>query len=192
MLSLINPTCEELGFQEGAAVAKLFGGRANFFLGKKEQGLAQITEAIGELNSGGNVLFSVWAFVLLSEAQIEVENYEAAGASVAEGLKNLEWTKALWCQAEVYRVAGELERQRPRGDRCVAEKQYRKAIEIARQRSFKWWELRATIGLARLLRDTNRRDEARRMLSEIYNWFTEGFDTADLKDAKALLDELSA
>ena len=73
----------------------------------------------------------------------------------------------------------------------MAEKQYRKAIEIARLRSFKWWELRATTGLARLLRDTNRRDEARTILSEIYYWFTEGFDTADLKDAKALLDELS-
>jgi len=75
---------------------------------------------------------------------------------------------------------------------CLAEKQYRKAIEVAQQRSFKWWELRATIGLARLLRDTNRSDQARTMLAEIYNWFTEGFDTADLKDAKALLDELSA
>ena len=56
----------------------------------------------------------------------------------------------------------------------------------------KGWELRATTSLARLLRDTNRRDEARATLAEIYNWFTEGFDTADLKDAKALLDELTA
>jgi predicted ATPase len=57
--------------------------------------------------------------------------------------------------------------------------------------SAKAWELRATTSLARLMRDTNRRDEARNMLGEVYNWFTEGFDTADLKDAKALLDELS-
>ena len=129
--------------------------------------------------------------MLLAEVQIELEDYEAARASVAKGLKNLEWTKAFWCQPEIYRVAGELERQRPSGDRAVAERQYRKAIETARQRSFKWWELRATTGLARLLRDTNRRNEARAMLAEIYNWFTEGFDTADLKDAKALLDELN-
>ena len=54
-----------------------------------------------------------------------------------------------------------------------------------------WWELRTTVSLARLLRDTNRRDDARAMLTEIYNWFTEGFDTADLKDARALLDELN-
>ena len=69
---------------------------------------------------------------------------------------------------------------------------FRKAVEIARGQSAKWWELRATTGLARLLHDTSRPDEARAMLADIYNWFTEGFDTADLKDAKALLNQLSA
>jgi predicted ATPase len=73
----------------------------------------------------------------------------------------------------------------------VAEQRYLKAIEIARNQGAKWWELRAVKSFARLLRDTDRRDEARAMLSKIYNWFTEGFDTADLKDAEALLDELS-
>jgi predicted ATPase len=72
-----------------------------------------------------------------------------------------------------------------------AEACFRKAIEVAKRQSAKWWELRATVSLARLLRDTNRRDEARSMLGEIYNWFKEGFDLLDLKDAKALLDELS-
>jgi predicted ATPase len=69
---------------------------------------------------------------------------------------------------------------------------FERAIEIARRQSAKSFELRATTSLARLLRDTDRRDEARTMLANIYNWFTEGFDTADLKDAKALLQELSA
>ena len=72
-----------------------------------------------------------------------------------------------------------------------AEKCYRESIAIAKSQSAKWWELRATTSLARLLRDTSRRDEGRAMLTEVYNWFTEGFDTADLKDAKALLDELA-
>jgi predicted ATPase len=74
---------------------------------------------------------------------------------------------------------------------AAAEACFRKAIEIGRGQSAKSRELRAAISLARLLRDTNRREEARTMLAEIYNWFTEGFDTADLKDAKALLEELS-
>ena len=72
-----------------------------------------------------------------------------------------------------------------------AERCLRTAIEIAREQSAKSWELRATRSLARLLDKQCRRDEARSMLAEIYGWFTEGFDTADLKDAKALLDELS-
>jgi ATP/maltotriose-dependent transcriptional regulator MalT len=72
-----------------------------------------------------------------------------------------------------------------------AESCFRRTIEIARKQSAKSWELRATTILARLLLDTGRRDEAREMLADIYNWFSEGFDTADLKDARALLDELS-
>jgi predicted ATPase len=67
---------------------------------------------------------------------------------------------------------------------------FERAIEIARKQSDKSFELRATTSLARLLRGTDRRDEARKTLASIYNWFTEGFDTADLKDAKALLDKL--
>ncbi len=66
------------------------------------------------------------------------------------------------------------------------------ALEIARRQEAKWWELRATVSLARLLAKQGHRDEARAMLAAMYAWFTEGFDTADLKDAKALLDELSA
>jgi predicted ATPase len=73
----------------------------------------------------------------------------------------------------------------------MAEAGFRDAISLALKMSAKAWELRATMSLARLLRDTGRRDEARAMLAAIYGWFTEGFDTADLKDAKALLDELS-
>ena len=73
-----------------------------------------------------------------------------------------------------------------------AEACFRDAIAIARLQGAKSWELRATVSLVRVLRDTNRRDEARAMLAEVYYWFTEGFDTADLKEAKALLDELDA
>jgi predicted ATPase len=72
-----------------------------------------------------------------------------------------------------------------------AERAILRAIEIAQQQSAKSWELRATISLARLLAKQDRCDQARTMLTEIYGWFTEGFDTADLKDAKALLDELN-
>jgi predicted ATPase len=76
-------------------------------------------------------------------------------------------------------------------DTAKAERAYQKSLEIAREQQARTWQLRATMSLVRLLRDTNRREEARAMLADIYNWFTEGFDTADLKDAKTLLDELT-
>jgi predicted ATPase len=94
--------------------------------------------------------------------------------------------------AELHRLRGEAILKHDSSATAETEACFRKAVEIAREQSVKWWELRATVSMARLLRDTNRCDEARAILSEIYNWFTEGFDTADLKDAKALLDELSA
>jgi predicted ATPase len=89
------------------------------------------------------------------------------------------------------RLKGELRLMGVPSATAEAERCFRDSLEVARAQAARWWELRTITSLARLLRDTNRRDEARAMLAEIYNWFTEGFDTADLKDAKALLDELN-
>jgi predicted ATPase len=77
------------------------------------------------------------------------------------------------------------------GERELAEADFRDALALARKMGAKAWELRAAMSLARLLRDSNRHGEARAMLADIYNWFSEGFDTADLRDARALLDELA-
>jgi predicted ATPase len=95
-------------------------------------------------------------------------------------------------EAERLRLKGELLLRQ--SDTHAAETRicFERAIEIARTQGAKWFELRATMSLARLLAQQGRRDEARAMLAEIYNWFTEGFDTPDLIDAKALLDELRA
>jgi tetratricopeptide (TPR) repeat protein len=95
---------------------------------------------------------------------------------------------ALVYRPETLRLRGAL--QLKGGQTELAEAGFREAIALAQSMSAKAWELRTTTSLARLLRDTGRRDEARTMLAEIYNWFTEGFDTADLKDARTLLDEL--
>jgi predicted ATPase len=91
----------------------------------------------------------------------------------------------------LYRLKGELLLLRNLSGATDAENCFRKAIEIAQRQQAKSWELRATMSLARLLAPQGRRDEAGTRLAEIYNWFTEGFDTADLKDAKTLLEELS-
>jgi class 3 adenylate cyclase/tetratricopeptide (TPR) repeat protein len=97
-----------------------------------------------------------------------------------------------WFEAELHRTRGEIALLRDPNSIELAERSFRHAIELACQQSARSFELRATTSLARLLRDTGRRDQARAMLAEIYNWFTEGFDTADMKDAKALLDELAS
>jgi predicted ATPase len=94
-------------------------------------------------------------------------------------------------KAELYRLKGELLLLQNASGAAEAESCFREAIEIAQRQRAKSWELRATMSLARLLASQGHRDEARTMLAEIYNWFTEGFDTADLKDAKALLEALS-
>jgi len=94
--------------------------------------------------------------------------------------------------ASFHRLKGEAILMRDSSRTAQAEECFRKGIGIARSQSAKSWELRATTSLARLLAKQGKRDEARAMLAEIYKWFTEGFDTADLKDAKAVLDELSA
>ena len=99
-------------------------------------------------------------------------------------------TKERWCEAEAHRVAGEIALQSPRRDVAKAQAHFEHALTIARAQRAKAWELRAAMSLARLLRDQGKRRMARDLLAPVYDWFTEGFDTTDLRQAKALLGEL--
>ena len=94
-----------------------------------------------------------------------------------------------WLAAELYRLKGQLLLRL--GHSQAAEEQYRKALSIAQEQEAKLWELRAAVSLARLRRDLGRRAEGADVLAPVYGWFTEGFDTPDLKEAKVLLDELT-
>jgi predicted ATPase len=104
----------------------------------------------------------------------------------------METTKERWCRAEVNRIAGEIALLSPKRDAAKAEGYFERALSVARQQQAKSWELRAAMSMARLWRDQGKRDEARELLAPVYGWFTEGFDTLDLKEAKALLEELAA
>ena len=104
----------------------------------------------------------------------------------------IETTKESWFQAEVHRVAGEVALKSPERDAAKAEAYFDRALAVARKQQAKSWELRAAMSMARLWRDQGKRDEARDLLAPVYGWFTEGFDTRDLKEAKALLEELGA
>ena len=101
-------------------------------------------------------------------------------------------TEERWCKAEVNRIAGEIALKSPDPDATNAEEYFGRALAVARKQQAKSWELRAAISMARLWRDQGKSQQARELLAPVYGWFTEGFDTRDLKDAKALLDELAA
>ena len=94
------------------------------------------------------------------------------------------------CEAEVHRVAGEIALLSPERDVAKAEAYFERALAVARQQQAKSWELRASVSMARLWRDQGKPQQARQLLAPVYSWFTEGFDTLDLKEAKALLDEV--
>jgi predicted ATPase len=130
----------------------------------------------------GLSLFLSW----VAEACLGGVDHEEARRAIVEAFAFVERSDERMWEAELLRLRGSMSSEDP----VVAEADFHSAIAVARSQQARSLELRATTSLARLLRDTNRRDEARAMLAEIYNWFTEGFDTADLTDAKALLDEL--
>ena len=126
----------------------------------------------------------------LADAYTKIGRFSDGLQLVAGALRRTEETGEVYLRAEFYRLKGELLLASDNTNVDEAERAFGTAIEIARQQAARSLELRSTISLARLLRDTNRRDEAHTMLADLYGWFAEGFDTADLKDAKALLDEL--
>jgi predicted ATPase len=103
----------------------------------------------------------------------------------------VETTKERWCEAEVHRVAGEITLLAPGPDTAKAQMHFVRALAVARQQQAKSWELRAAMSLARLWRIQGKQQQARELLTPVYGWFTEGFDTRDLKAAKALLEELT-
>jgi len=113
-------------------------------------------------------------------------------ALVNDVLTLVERTGEKMSQAEIIRLKGEVPLMHDTTSAVEAEACFRTALDVARTQEAKWWELRTSLSLARLLGKKDRREEASAMLADIYNWFTEGFDTADLKEAKALLDRLSA
>jgi predicted ATPase len=115
-----------------------------------------------------------------------------AWRSVDEARKVIERTGETWFEADVYRMSGEVTLKSPQADAAKAEMYFDRALAVSREQQAKSWELRVAMSLARLWRDQEKVQQARELLAPVYGWFTEGFDTRDLKEAKALLDELSS
>ncbi|MBL7183248.1 MAG: AAA family ATPase [Anaerolineae bacterium] len=157
--------------------------------GQAKEGIAQMRQGLAAHRALGAEDTRSMMLAQLAEAYRRAGQVEEGLSVLAEALAFVEKTGERFYGAEIHRLKGELLLMQ--GDETEAEASFHKAIEVARQQSAKSWELRAAMSLCRLWQQQGKREEARQLLAEIYDWFTEGFDTPDLKEAKALLEELS-
>jgi len=180
-----------LADEKGKALGALERGMLFALTGKASEAVRAITSGITSLRSTGVNLFEAWHLWHLAVAYAELGQPDDARRCIDDAMDKVERSKEKWCEAEVHRIAGEiaLKSFAPNAER--AEKHFDRALAVARQQQAKSWELRAAMSTARLWRDQGKLQQARELLAPVYGWFTEGFDTLDLKDAKALLDELA-
>jgi tetratricopeptide (TPR) repeat protein len=166
-----------------------FRGRSLIALGQAQEGLALLTQGLAELRATGGVANTPMLFTWLAETHALLGQPAEERNCLAEVARIVETTEERSAEAELlYRVPGDL--LNAAGDQSGAERHYRQAIAVAERQSAKLLQLRASTSLARLWRDQGKRAEARDLLAPVYDWFTEGFDTKDLQEAKSLLAEL--
>jgi DNA-binding SARP family transcriptional activator/predicted ATPase len=166
-----------------------FRGEALAMLGQAQEGIAVIREGMAARQWPGVRCHLSGTLRSLAEAQAKAGELEEGLATLDEALSLVEQTDERSSEAEIHRLRGELLEMQ--GDVASAEASFQHAIEVARRQQAKSWELRAATNLARLWQKQGRTDEARQALAQIYGWFSEGFDTADLTEARALLDQLA-
>jgi predicted ATPase len=184
-----------LADEKGASYFKALGTAVRGWLfavtGKASDAVCAITTGIALLRSTGAALYEPRHLSFLAMAYAELGQLDDAWRCIDDAIER-ERSREKWCEAEVNRIAGEIAIKSPASDPEKAEAYFDRALALARQQQAKSWELRAAMSMARLLRDQGKREEACDLLAPVYNWFTEGFDTLDLKEAKALLVELGA
>jgi predicted ATPase len=180
----------EQGFSAFLGMGSVLRGWAMVEQRQLAEGIAQMQQGMTAIQATGEKAQRPYHLALLAEAYGEAGQTEKALAALTEASDLANQVGLSYYNAELCRVRGELLLKRNSSGPARAESWFRRAIEVAREQSAKSWELRATVSLARLLAKQDRRGEACTMLTDIYNWFTEGFDTLDLKEAKALINEL--
>ena len=180
----------EKGFALGRANVRFLEGWLVAEGGQWQQGIAQMSNFLIERGRASG-RWTAHCAALLADAY-KKSGHTAEGLDVVNNaLARVDGTHCRYYEAELHRRKGELLLMESVPATVQAEASFQNALTVARRQSAKSWELRAAMSLSRLWQRQGKRDEARKLLAEIYGWFTEGFDTADLKDAKALLDELA-
>jgi predicted ATPase len=185
-----------LAERSGALITKVaasyFRGYVYALTGKPSVGLPLIETNLAIWQSTGAKMFGPPLLGNAARGYLEAGKFDAARHSIQGAMTAIQVTGERWMEAEVNRVAGEVAANSPEQDASKAEGHFQTALEIARQQQAKSWELRTAMSLARLWRSQGKVQQARELLTPVYGWFTEGFDTRDLKEAKALLEELGA
>jgi predicted ATPase len=191
--------CDELialANEKGALYWKAMGmlnrGNALALTGRASDALHAMISGIDAYRSAGSIAWMPLWLSYLARAYAVLRQFDDARRCISEAMKAIETTRERSCEAEVNRVTGEIALMTPGPDTAKAQAHFDRALIVARQQQAKFLELRAAMSLARLWRDQGKVQQARELLAPVYGWFTEGFDTRDLKEAKALLEELAA
>jgi predicted ATPase len=184
-----------LADEKGAALWKALGtmqkGCTLAPTDRAAEATEMITSGIATYRSTGSRVYLPFFWSHLATAHAQLEQFDDAWRCIGEAMTAAETTKERWCEAEFHRIAGEIALKLPRLGASQAEACFERALAVARVQQAKSWELRAATSLARLWRDRGMPDKARALLAPIHGWFSEGFATHDLKQAKASLAELS-
>jgi predicted ATPase/class 3 adenylate cyclase len=173
------------------AVGTVLQGNLFAVADETSHAIQEIVSGLTAFRSTGATLYVPSWLAYLARAYADRGKINDAWRCIGEATTAIEMTKQVWCEAEVVRTAGEIAMKSQAPDELKAEASFERALRLARQQQAKAWELRAAVSLARLWRNQGKREQARDLLAPVYGWFTEGFDTRDLKEAKALLDALS-
>ena len=160
--------------------------------GKASEAIQMITSGITTYQSTGSRVYLPFFLSHLSRAHAGLGQFDVAWRCIGEAMAAVETTNERWYEAEINRIKGEIALKLPQLGSSQAGAYFERALSVARTQQAKSWELRAAMSMARLWRDQGKRDEARDLLAPVYGWFTEGFDTLDLKQAKTLLEELAS
>jgi predicted ATPase len=167
-------------------------GRVLAMTGKASDAVQKLTSGITAFRSTGATNSLPLQLSCLAKAYADLGQFDDAWRCIGEAMTAVETTNERWFEPDIHRIAGEIALLSPEPDAAKAEAHFRRALAVARKQQAKSLELRAAMSMARLWRDQGKRDEARALLAPVYGWFTEGFETLDLTEAKALLDELHA
>jgi predicted ATPase len=188
--------CAALAEEKGSEYFKVFAaaqqGCVLALTGQSSIAVQAIGSALIGYRSVGGTVWSTSFISCLAWAYADLGKFDEAWRYVGEAMTVVETTKERWFEAECNRIAGEIALKSPEQDVAKAETYFDRALAVARRQQAKSWELRSAMSLARLWRDQGKTVEARELLASVYSWFTEGFDTRDLKDAKALLEDLAS